>query len=72
MTYDDILKLANEAKGNDPFGYRAEFITLVHKAKTAAGLEAQPNGQGGGGDQGRRPAIPVPCPDDPLEIEPQK
>ena len=45
MTYDDVLKLANEAKGQDPFGYRAEFITLVHKAKTAASLQAQPNGQ---------------------------
>lgn len=42
MTYDDILKLAEASKGNDPFGYRAEFITLIHKAKTAAAMQTQP------------------------------
>lgn len=52
MTYDDVLKLAEANKGADPFGYRAEFITLIHKAKTAAGLQAQPNGQGVGNDGG--------------------
>ena len=50
MTYDDVLKLAEANKGADPFGYRAEFITLIHKAKTAAGLQAQPNGQTTGND----------------------
>lgn len=50
MTYDDVLKLAEANKGADPFGYRAEFITLVHKAKTAVGLETQPNGTTGAGD----------------------
>lgn len=49
MTYDDVLKLAEGAKGSDPFGYRAEFITLIHKAKTAAALEALP-GQSGAGE----------------------
>lgn len=62
MTYDDVLNLANAAKGADPFGYRAEFITLVHKAKTAAGLEAQPNGQGGGGDGVIIQPYPYPVP----------
>ncbi len=42
MTYDDVIKLAEVNKGQDPFGYRAEFINLVHKAKSAASLEPQP------------------------------
>lgn len=50
MSYDDILKLAEANKGVDPFGYRAEFITLVYKAKVAASLQSQPNGQGVGVD----------------------
>lgn len=48
MTYDDIIRLAEANKGTDPYGYRAEFIGLVRSAKTAAGLQAQPNGQQGG------------------------
>ncbi len=47
MTYDDILKLAEASKGSDPFGYRAEFITLIHKAKTAAAMQTQPTNQPG-------------------------
>jgi len=31
--YDEILKRAQSAKGDDPFGYRGEFIMLVEKAK---------------------------------------
>jgi len=34
--YDLILKLAKEGKGNDPFGYRAEFIQMVETAKLLA------------------------------------
>jgi Ca-activated chloride channel homolog len=60
MTYDDVLKLAEVNKGSDPFGYRAEFITLIHKAKTAAGLQAQPNGQGSGNEGGVVYPYPVP------------
>ncbi len=37
--YDDVIKLAQGAKGDDPFGYRAEFINLVRLAKSAAALE---------------------------------
>lgn len=37
--YDEILALASGAKGDDPFGYRAEFINLVRLAKSAAALE---------------------------------
>ena len=29
-TYDDVLKLAREARGKDVFGYRGEFISLVN------------------------------------------
>ena len=35
FTYDDVLKIASDTKGKDPFGYRAEFTQLV---RTAAGL----------------------------------
>lgn len=48
LTYDDVLKQAEANKGDDPFGYRAEFIMLIHKAKTAASMPAQP--QPGGGE----------------------
>ncbi|WP_413988847.1 vWA domain-containing protein [Labrys okinawensis] len=43
LTPDDIVTLANGAKGEDPFGYRAEFVNLVRAAKTAKGLP--PSGQ---------------------------
>lgn len=48
LTYDDILNQANASKGDDPFGYRSEFINLIYKAKTAASLPAQHNGGYGG------------------------
>jgi Ca-activated chloride channel family protein len=32
--YDDILNLARDARGKDPFGYRAELIKLVNLAKS--------------------------------------
>lgn len=35
MTLNDIIKIAQEAKGNDQLGFRAEFIRLVQAAKTA-------------------------------------
>jgi Ca-activated chloride channel family protein len=38
-SYDDVIALAQGAKGEDPFGYRAEFINLVRMAKTAQALE---------------------------------
>jgi Ca-activated chloride channel family protein len=34
FSYDDILNLAQSAKGKDPFGYRAELIKLVKLAKS--------------------------------------
>lgn len=33
LDHDALLALANAAKGNDPFGYRAEFINLVRTAQ---------------------------------------
>jgi Ca-activated chloride channel family protein len=39
FSYDDVITLAQSAKGADPFGYRAEFINLVRMAKTAQALE---------------------------------
>ncbi len=35
FTYDDVITLAQSAKGDDKFGYRAEFINLVRLAKSA-------------------------------------
>jgi Ca-activated chloride channel family protein len=32
-SFEDVLRLANAAKGNDATGYRAEFISLVEKCK---------------------------------------
>jgi len=33
--YDEVIALATGAKGDDPFGYRAEFVTLARLAKGA-------------------------------------
>ena len=33
--YDDALALASASRGDDPFGYRAEFLNLVRLAKLA-------------------------------------
>jgi Ca-activated chloride channel homolog len=35
-SYDDVIALANSAKGEDAFGYRAEFVNLVRLAKSAS------------------------------------
>lgn len=37
-SYDDVIALAKTAKGEDEFGYRAEFINLVRLARSAAAL----------------------------------
>lgn len=39
FSYDDVIALAQGAKGKDEFGYRAEFVNFVRLAKTAPGLE---------------------------------
>ncbi len=38
MTYDDVIKIAGDARGEDEYGYRAEFVRLVRAAKSAASL----------------------------------
>jgi len=37
-TLADLRAIAQDAKGNDPFGYRAEFVTLIRSAETAPPL----------------------------------
>ena len=37
FTYDDVIALGRGAKGEDRFGYRAEFLRL---AQSAAAMEA--------------------------------
>ncbi|MHB8791078.1 MAG: YfbK domain-containing protein [Desulfobulbaceae bacterium] len=38
FSYDDVLNLAEPARGRDPFGYRSEFLNLVRLAKTGKAL----------------------------------
>ena len=40
--YDDVLRIAAPARGDDPFGYRTEFLQLVRSAKTAAAMQSLP------------------------------
>lgn len=40
-SYDDVVALAQSAKGSDEFGYRSEFINLVRLAKSAAAMAPQ-------------------------------
>ena len=37
FSYDDVIALARQAKGEDEFGYRVEFLNLVRLAKAASG-----------------------------------
>ena len=39
--HDDVLALAQSARGEDRFGYRAEFLTLVRLAKSIASAQSQ-------------------------------
>lgn len=39
--YDDVVALAQSAKGKDEFGYRSEFVNMVRLAKSAAALAPQ-------------------------------
>ena len=38
FTFDDVIQLAQRSKGEDPYGYRAEFLNLVRLAKTARAM----------------------------------
>jgi Ca-activated chloride channel homolog len=37
LNYDDVVQQALAARGDDPFGYRNEFVQLVRRAQTARG-----------------------------------
>jgi Ca-activated chloride channel family protein len=37
--YDDVLRIAAAARGDDPYGYRTEFLNLVRAAKSASALQ---------------------------------
>ena len=39
--YDDVLRIASAARGDDLFGYRSEFLQLVRAAKTASAMQPQ-------------------------------
>jgi Ca-activated chloride channel family protein len=39
MTLADVQRIARDARGEDAFGYRSEFLRLVQVAETAAALE---------------------------------
>jgi Ca-activated chloride channel family protein len=36
LTYEDVLRMADSARGKDEFGYRSEFVQLVRAAKGAS------------------------------------
>ena len=38
FTYDNVIRLAENARGKDRFGYRSEFLNLVRLAKTARAM----------------------------------
>ena len=38
FSWDDIIELAEPVRGRDRFGYRTEFLNLVHLAKTARAM----------------------------------
>ena len=37
--YDDVLRIASAARGDDPCGYRSEFLQLVRAAETASAMQ---------------------------------
>ncbi len=40
LSYDDVLRIANAARGPDEFGYRSEFVQLVRAARSARTMAA--------------------------------
>ena len=38
FTYDDVLRIASAARGDDSFGYRTELLHLIRAAKTASAM----------------------------------
>jgi Ca-activated chloride channel family protein len=46
--WDDVISLAQGARGRDEFGWRAEFVQLARSAQTAAALPTAQNAPRGG------------------------
>jgi len=40
LSFDDVLRMASAARGEDVFGYRSEFLQMVRAAKTARSMAA--------------------------------
>jgi Ca-activated chloride channel family protein len=40
LSFDDVLRMATAARGEDAFGYRSEFLQMVRAAKTARSMAA--------------------------------
>jgi Ca-activated chloride channel family protein len=38
LSYEDVIRQALAARGDDPFGYRNEFVQLVRRAQAARGM----------------------------------
>jgi len=38
LSFEDVIREAQGARGEDPDGYRAEFVELVRKAQHARGM----------------------------------
>jgi len=38
LKFEDVIRQALAARGDDPYGYRSEFVQLVRKAQTARGM----------------------------------
>jgi Ca-activated chloride channel family protein len=43
--WDDVIALANAARGEDPFGYRAEFVSLARNARIASAAHTPTSSQ---------------------------
>lgn len=41
LTYSDVLRMASAARGEDPFGYRSEFLQMVRQADGARSMVSQ-------------------------------
>lgn len=47
FTYSDVLTLAQNARGNDAYGYRGEFLSLVNLARAFASAPTRDAARGG-------------------------
>jgi Ca-activated chloride channel family protein len=39
LSFEDVLREAQASRGEDPYGYRAEFVQLVRRAMQARGIQ---------------------------------